>query len=203
MNDKAEFSECRELLGIPARVLGRRENNGRLALDTDQPGQQAFQAILWDCFFSRDLEHPWDRHGGRSFRDLILHFSYIAPQSHRLLIATNTAGRVASYLLPYTRTFPDGSYEHYGIPGLRVEQVRKRTLVLRHLPTGGLLALQDNSFSMTARTMRYLLNDEVEVRRGDETDTRRPVWRQKGLTTEEEVPKTTGLRHRAQHFAAR
>ncbi|MDF2260064.1 hypothetical protein [Streptantibioticus ferralitis] len=82
------------------RPLSRSQRHGRLALDTDQPGQRTFQAMLWDCFSSRDLQHPWDRDGGRSFRDLILYFPYIALWADGLFISTNTSGRVSSYLLP-------------------------------------------------------------------------------------------------------
>lgn len=71
--------ECHDLTGVPLRVLSGYLRRGRPALDTDDPGQQAFQAMLFDCLFSRDGEHPWDRHGGRTFPELPLYFSWIAP----------------------------------------------------------------------------------------------------------------------------
>lgn len=186
--DRAAFRRCRELLGVPDNYLRRVQRQGRLQLDVGSSGQRAFQALLFDCLFSRGLEHPWDRNGGRTFPDLFLYFCWVAPQPDRLLVNTNTAARVASYLLPYSRTFSDGSFEHSGIVGLRVEKVLPRSFLLRHLPTGGLLELQDSSPRARARVMRLSLEYETGVSREDDVvGTHRAVWREDGLTAEEEA----------------
>ncbi|MFD9411656.1 hypothetical protein ACFWBN_32205 [Streptomyces sp. NPDC059989] len=75
--DKAGLAMCRETLSIPANYLRRmRQPNGRLILDTAEPGQQRLQALLFACFFSRGAEHPFDLAGSRTFPDLL---SYLGP----------------------------------------------------------------------------------------------------------------------------
>lgn len=171
--DKASIRTGWEALGLPSSVFRRMCHQGEIALDNSSPSQQRFQALLFDCLCSSGREHPWDRMTGRSFRDLLCYFSWVAPQPDRLLIRTNTADRIASYLLPYTRVFSDGSHEHSGIPGMRVENFSARTIHLRHLPTGGALDLQDRTRSRDSRDMREGLRWELHVRAKSESEDRR------------------------------
>ncbi|MFE3288852.1 hypothetical protein ACFXJJ_37910, partial [Streptomyces sp. NPDC059233] len=108
--DKADLAMCREVLNIPDNYLRRmRQSNGRLTLDTTEPGQQRLQALLFDCFFSRGGEHRFDLASGRTFPDLLAYLGWVAPQADRIIFQANTAARVTSYLVPYVRTFADQS----------------------------------------------------------------------------------------------
>lgn len=188
--DKANLALCRETLHIPANYLREmRQPNGRIVLDTADPCQQQLQALLFDCFFSRGGEHPFDLAGGRTFPELILYLGWIAPQPDRIILQVTTAARVTSYLVPYVRTFNDGSYEVSGIPGLRLERITRKSLLLRHLPTGGRIEVRETIGEVALRDMQMLLQDEVRVSRGDEEveDRRRPVWTQDRLTAGEEA----------------
>lgn len=97
-------------MDLRPRPAGHPNPSGRILLDTPDPGQQAFQALLFDCFFSRVSEHPSDRSTGRSFSfaDLLTYFSSLSPRHDRLIIRTNTAARVARHLMPAIRTWADG-----------------------------------------------------------------------------------------------
>ncbi|MYT38432.1 hypothetical protein GTY66_20580 [Streptomyces sp. SID8356] len=187
-HDKAAFEACRRFLNLPKQVLRRCCTEGKIALDAPGGGQQQFQALLFDCFFSSDEDHPWDRMIGRTFRQLICYFSWVAPQPDRLLIRTNTADRIASYLLPHTRVFADGSHEHSGIAGLRVDGFGSDTIHLCHVPTGGRLDLQNTGHSASARSMRYSFQGELEFRLKSEADDGRdPVHANSSLTAAEEA----------------
>ncbi|MFF3214272.1 hypothetical protein ACFYYB_26825 [Streptomyces sp. NPDC002886] len=188
--DKAALALCRQTLSIPDNYLRRmRQPNGRITLDTPDPQQQRLQALLFDCFFSRGLEHPFDLNGGRSFPDLLAYLSWVAPQNDRLVLQATTAARVTSYLVPYVRTFTDGSCEVSGIPGLRLERITRKALVLRHMPTGGRLEIREQIGEVALRDMQALLEDEVRVSRQDENrqDRRQPAWTQEQLTQGEQA----------------
>ncbi|UQW99173.1 hypothetical protein [Streptomyces sp. RerS4] len=186
--DKADLAMCREKLGIPANYLRRmRQPNGRISLDTEAQGQQQLQALLFDCFFSRGAEHPFDLAGGRTFPDLLSYLGWVAPQADRIILQVTTAARVTSYLVPYVRTFSDNSHEVSGIPGLRLERLTRKALLLRHLPTEGRIEVREKIGEVSLQDMQNLLEEEVRASRFDnETkDRRRPAWTQDHLTTGE------------------
>jgi hypothetical protein len=188
-HDKRVFETCVELLSGPPTLHASACVNGRRIIDTPNRGQQAFQAVLADCLFSRHRSHPWDQMKGRSFSDLICYFGWVCPLPDRLVICTNTPARIANYLLPYTNVFGPDSFEHSGIPGLRVAACRRRAIDLVHLPTGGRLELLDSRRSLhsTAKDMRRTLCLELEMHRDwrEEEAGRSPVWRSDELTREE------------------
>ncbi|MGW5851042.1 hypothetical protein ACWFQ8_24370 [Streptomyces sp. NPDC055254] len=183
--DKAYLAMCREELRIPDNYLRRmRQRNGLIRLDTEEPGQQQLQGLLFDCFFSRGAEHPFDLAGCRTFPDLLAYVGWIAPQPDRFVLQVTTAARVASYLLPYVRTFTDQSYEVSGIPGLRLERITRRALLLRHLPTGGLIEVRENVCEGSLQDMRNSVEEEVRSSRfaSEAKDGRTPAWREEDLT---------------------
>ncbi len=146
VRDKAHRAASRHLLGLSHNDLHPvLDRGGRIVLDTADQGQQAFQAMLHTCLFSRDREHPLDRMEGRSFPDLLLYFGGLSSRPDRLVLRLSCAARIARFLLPTQRTNDDGTIELTGLPGLRLESVGKRCLVLRHLPTGSCLELLDTS----------------------------------------------------------
>lgn len=177
-HDKANLARCRDLLRIPDNYLRRLRRGGRIVLDTEHLGQQRLQALLFNCFFSRGAEHPFDLAGGRTFPELLLYLGWVAPQPDRIILRVSTAGRVTSYLLPYARTFANGSHEVSGIPGLRLERITRKALLLHHLPTGGRIEVREDIGEVALRDMEMLLEDEIRVSRQDEEteDRRRPVW---------------------------
>ncbi|WP_157882489.1 hypothetical protein [Streptomyces silvensis] len=183
--DKARRAACRELLSLSHDELRSvLAPSGRIVLDTPDPGQQALQALLFDCFFSPDREHPFDRSPGRSFTDLLTYFSSVIPCPDRLIIVTNTAARIARYLVPGIRTWTDGSLSHSGVPGLRLQTVGQRSLLLRHLPTGGRLELRDKDPELDLTDLDRLMDDErsaIEQHRSPATRWR-PVWREDRFT---------------------
>ncbi|WP_282797356.1 hypothetical protein [Streptomyces sp. CC224B] len=187
-NDKTRLAACRELLDLPDRDLRSiRRPSGRLVLDLAHPGQQAFQALLFACFFSPVREHPFDRTLGRSFADLERYFTSVSPRDDRLIIRTNTAARVAMHLMPTVREFTDGTIELAGLPGVRLASMSKRRLILQHLPTGGRLELLDNSRNLNINDVHLLMRDAPQ-----KTDDHQPatwshrlVWREHGLTPSE------------------
>lgn len=187
--DKRVFEECVKWLSGPPSLHATACVNGRRILDTTEPGQQLFQALLADCLFSRHRSHPWDQMKGRSFSELLSYFGWVCPLPDRLVICTNTPARIANYLLPYTNVFGPGSFEHSGIPGLRVVACRRRAIDLVHLPTGGRLELLDpqKNRHSTPRDMRRTLRLELEMHRDwrEEEVGRSPVWRSEELTREE------------------
>ncbi|MFE7528499.1 hypothetical protein ACFU7Y_22660, partial [Kitasatospora sp. NPDC057542] len=165
----------------PLDVLRAVTTHGRVELDTADPGQATFQALLWDLLFSRGRDHPWNHRGDRSFPDLALYISWVAAQPRGLGMLVSVAPRVANYLLPRTQTFPDGV--HFGIPGLRIEQVTGRSLHLLHLPTRGRLEIRDTSPG-TSRSMRSRLRWETDV---DEEAGSLAFWQKAGITPAEEA----------------
>ncbi|GGO58847.1 hypothetical protein [Streptomyces lasiicapitis] len=186
--DKMRLATCRELLNLPDRDLRViRRPSGRIVLDIAHAGQQAFQAMLFDCFFSPVREHPFDRSRGRSFADLETYFNSVSPRTDRLVIRTNTAARVALYLLPTVREFADGTIELAGLPGVRLADLGKRRLLLHHLPTGGQVELLDTRSGLDVNDVDLLMGD-----RAIDTDDHQPaiwihrlVWRERGLTPSE------------------
>ncbi|MFC7908666.1 hypothetical protein [Streptomyces nigra] len=91
---------------------------------------------------------PFYRMEGRSFPDLLLYFGGLSPRPDRLVLQLSCAARIARFLLPTQRTDNDGTIELTGLPGLRLESVGKRSLVLRHLPTGACFELRDTSHQL-------------------------------------------------------
>ncbi|MCY0947597.1 hypothetical protein [Streptomyces antarcticus] len=85
----------------------------------------------------------------------------------------------------YVRTFPDASSEVSGIPGLRLERVTRKALLLHHLPTGGCIEVRESIGEVSLRDMQDLLEEETRrpshlAKQGD--DRRKPAWTQAGLT---------------------
>ncbi|MET9059830.1 hypothetical protein ABZX99_18640 [Streptomyces antibioticus] len=163
-SDKARRAQCRRLLNLSAHdlkpLLG---SAGRLRLDTPHPSQQVFQAMLQLCLFSRHREHPFDRMGGRTFPELLSYYSVVLPRPDRLVLRMSCAARVARYLLPTLTTSSDKAAELTGLPGLRLEGVGRRSLLMRHLPTGGLLEFQDSRTQLGGSDMRLI--DEIDQER--------------------------------------
>jgi hypothetical protein len=183
--DKARFQQRVDLLGGPKYLHLVNRVNGRRLLDTPHLGQQELQALLFTCLNSPSREHPWDLMPGRSFRELVDYFGWPSPHPDRLIIMTNTAARIAKSLLPGSRLFVDGSAEHSGVPGLRVEGCAARTIRLVHLPTGGLLELVD-SRSHSAATIARDLDAELGYRADAEhSEGRNPMWEHSGVTPAE------------------
>ncbi|MFI5705175.1 hypothetical protein ACIA78_34695 [Streptomyces xanthochromogenes] len=160
--DKARRAQCRELLDLSAHDLAPLlDPAGRLHLDTPDPAQQLFQAMLQLCLFSRKREHPFDRMGGRAFPDLLWYYGRVLPHPDRLVLRLTCAARVARYLLPTLTTPSNRPAELTGIPGLRLEEITRRSLMLRHLPTGGLLELRDQSQQLDWCDLQILSEHEA------------------------------------------
>ncbi|MFI6098155.1 hypothetical protein ACIA8G_21555 [Lentzea sp. NPDC051213] len=77
--DKLHFAHCVDLLGGPQHLHAANRVNGRRVLDTVQPGQQCFQALLFGCFNSAHRQHPWDSPSGRSMHELHSYLGWISP----------------------------------------------------------------------------------------------------------------------------
>ncbi|MFJ6101900.1 hypothetical protein ACIQHY_12980 [Streptomyces sp. NPDC092359] len=161
-NDKARRAQCRELLNLRTHdVKHLLDSTGRISLDTLTPSQQIFQAMLQLCFFSSHREHPFDRMGGRTFPELLSYYCAALPRPDRLILRMSCAARVARYLLPTLTTASDKPAELTGIPGLRLEGIAGRSLVMRHLPTGGLLEFQDSRAKLDKWDLQQL--EEIEL----------------------------------------
>jgi hypothetical protein len=145
VNDAFRMSECARLLGGPARLEHVARVNGRRIIDTADPGQQEFQALLLWCLLSPARSLPWDIGVGRSFPDMQLYYSWVSPQHDHLATGWSVAARVASYLLPIIQPAEDGGLRLSGIPGLRFTDAGKGHIRLTHLPTNGVLDLHDYS----------------------------------------------------------
>ncbi|WP_199546299.1 hypothetical protein [Streptomyces sp. N35] len=157
VRDKDRRSACRKLLGLTHQDLTAvLDQTGRINLDTPHEGQQAFQAMLHTCLFSRHREHPIDRMEGRSFPELLLYFDGLLPRRDRLVLRLSCAARIARFLLPTQRTDVDGQVELTGLPGLRLESISTRSLVLRHVPTGSCLELLDRDRQLGAWDLHLL-----------------------------------------------
>ncbi|WP_189273748.1 hypothetical protein [Kitasatospora griseola] len=182
VTDRARLKQYQDLLSVPQDVLRAAALNGRIKLDTEDIGQENFQALLWDLLFSSSHSHPWDHRGGRSFRGLAGYVEWIMPAPHQLTIQASVAPRVANYLLPKTVTYTDGSHVHFGIPGLRIERVTARAVHLLHLPTQGRLELREYHRG-SLRTMRSRLRWETG---SSETSENLAFWYTAGITAAEE-----------------
>jgi hypothetical protein len=108
VNDTFWMSECARLLGGPARLEHAARVNGRRIIDTADPGQQEFQALLLWCLLSPARSLPWDLGAGRSFPDMQLYYSWASPQPGHLAMGWSAAARVASYLLPIMQPAENG-----------------------------------------------------------------------------------------------
>ncbi|MER5356992.1 hypothetical protein [Streptomyces sp. NPDC002785] len=156
-SDKARRAQCRHLLDLSAHdLMPLLDPAGRIHLDTPDPSQQIFQAMLQLCLFSRHREHPFDRMGGRTFPELLLYYSVVLPRPDRLVLRLSCAARVARYLLPTLTTASDKPAELTGLPGLRLEEVGRRSLLMRHLTTGGRLEFQDSRQQLGGWDMQLL-----------------------------------------------
>ncbi len=188
VNDKHAFNDTVKLLGGPCPLHYSARVSGRRVIDTPQVGQKHFQGILAHCLFSERRTTPWDVMAGRSFHDLRSYFNSISPQLDSLMIETNTAMRVASYLLPYTRSYSRSLHECSGIPGLRVDGYGKGMIRLRHLPTNGILELRD-SRSYTKQLAVSVFQREVAWNRELDvcSSLRVPAWEKDSLDIAEEA----------------
>ncbi|MFF4989721.1 hypothetical protein ACFY19_21195 [Streptosporangium saharense] len=176
-NDKHVFDEVAEILGGPRPLHHSARVNGKRVIDTPNPGQREFQSLLARCLFSKSRTTPWDLMVGRSFYELRSYFSLVSPQLDSLVIVTNTATRIASYLLPYTRSHSQNFHECAGIPGLRVDGYGRGMIRLKHLPTNGVLELRDtNDYpkSCGAQWTREVF--EGEIGRNRDSDCRSASW---------------------------
>lgn len=160
-NDKARRAQCRRLLDLSTHDLKPLlDPAGRLHLDTPDPSQQIFQAMLQLCLFSRHREHPFDRMTGRTFPELLSYYSVVLPRPDRLVLRLSCAARVARYLLPTLPAASDKPAALTGLPGLRLEKVGRRSLLMRHLPTGGRLEFQDTMGQLGGWDMQLLAETE-------------------------------------------
>ena len=187
-HDAARLRACSKLLSIPLRAMPR-TSSGLPHVDTTDPAQQRFQALLVSCLMStQDQRHPLEHPSKPAFASIGCYLNWIAVRPDRLEIHTNTACRVASRMLPQLHNGTRVS----GIPGLRIIDFNGVRLQLQHLPTGARLDLVDSKEDGTRRDMKHLLGQETSwhVRKGAE-----PLWSQTGVTTEETA--------HAHHWAAR
>jgi hypothetical protein len=144
-NDKKKFAYLTDFLGGPVEKVAPLMVNGRSLIDPESPGQRQFQALLFRLLNTPSESQPWLLKDRRSSKELTSYFYWVRPLPDRLSIVTNAPCRIAFYLLPFVKDYPDGSYEIIGIPGLRLTACGNDRVVLTHLPTGGVLELVDSS----------------------------------------------------------
>jgi hypothetical protein len=94
---------------------------------------------------------------------------------------------VASYLLPTVRSGHELQHPECriaGIPGLRLENLTKRTIRLSHLPTGGVVELSDPHPAESAAGRDRDLRNEIRDNRAEKGVA---LYRRASLTAEEEA----------------
>lgn len=143
-NDKKKIAYLTDFLGGPIGNVAPHVVNGRSLIDPSTPGQRYFQALLFRLLNTPPESQPWLLKDRRSAKALTSYFYWVRPLPDRLEIVTNAPSRIAFYLLPFVKDYPDGSYEIIGIPGLRLADCGNDRVVLSHLPTGGVLELIDS-----------------------------------------------------------
>ncbi|MFE3187274.1 hypothetical protein ACFXKR_41580 [Streptomyces violascens] len=114
-----------------------------------------------------------------------MYFASLTPLRDRLVIRSSTAARVARFLVPAIQEFADGTIEHAGLPGLRLEALGRRTVLLHHLPTDGRLELRDSHGGLDSTDVHDLMDMSLDNERADGDPpawVRRPVWREAVLT---------------------
>jgi hypothetical protein len=187
VNDARRLRECASLLGAPPPVEVNARYSGRRPLDTTDPGQREFQALLLWCFLSPGRSLSWDTKAGRSLRDMSFYYSWVSPQRDRLVTGWTVADRVASYLLPAVTVTEEGSPGFSGIPGLRLASVTKAGVELVHLPTGGRLELRDDMRrDLQFRTSHF----DSEMRRTADAGrpgNEQPLWLAPTISDEEQA----------------
>jgi hypothetical protein len=182
VNDARRRQECARLLGAPLYAELKARAGGRRPVDTDDCGQQEFQALLLWCLLSPRRSLSWDTKTGRSFRDMRCYYSWVSPRRDRLVMGWSTAARVASYLLPRAENEHPG---FSGIPGLRLTSVTRDGIELVHLPTGGRLELHDDMRG-NPEFRTALFGAEVSGSAGRAGgDGGEPLWLAPSLTAEE------------------
>lgn len=203
VNDARRENECADMLGNPPPSLEQAGYvNGHRLLDTPNPGQREFQALLLWCLLSPRRSLPWDTKGGRAFQDIEYYYRWVSPQRELIAIGTTWAARVARILLPIStsvllpaptsarpasgrRLIRQASVSERrlsGIPGLRISNISKQAIHLVHLPTGGALDLYDPHPSPYASLKDSRLESEVGC-----FDS---LWANNPLTSEEEASLT-------------
>lgn len=184
VSDKAVLRTVGSELGIPARLLRRQAGDKRLDLDVQSRGQREFNALLFRCLSTPRKLNPWDWAIGRSFLDLQSYISWAAAVTDRYIISAAAPGRVAAYLLPFTRGGEDTEHCIAGIPGLRLLSATDGTVLLEHLPTGGKLEIVDSPPAATRRS-RIADRLEFEVRAVREGGEGQALFRRSGMTESE------------------
>lgn len=179
VNDARRLGECARLLGAPLSAELAARKDGRRPLDTADPGQREFQALLLWCLLSPDRSLSWDTKTGRSLRDMQCYYNWVSPRQDRLVTGWTVAERVASYLLPWAQ---DGDPGFSGVPGLRLHGVTSLGIELVHLPTGGMLELRDSTRE-DADGRAGALRFET----GDTAGTGQPLWLSPALSAGEET----------------
>ncbi|MFD5627128.1 hypothetical protein [Streptomyces sp. NPDC127072] len=158
-NDRALRKVLENYLYVDQRAI-ERDDVGRPVLDSAEPRQQVFQAMLATCLMSNSsARHPFDSLPGVCLSGVCSYANAIVSRPAQLDVHTNTACRIASKLMPLLH----GEGQVSGIPGLRLEDLNKRRLRFVHLPTGGRLDLIDSHASKgrTRRDFRQRLRGET------------------------------------------
>lgn len=184
VNDKNQYAECVRLLRGPVGLERAARVNGRRIIDTSDPGQQEFQALLLWALLSPSRSIRWDSRIGRSFREMFLYFNWASPQPRHMAMGWTVAARIASYLLPEVERDHEGIVRFCGIPGLRFTKTSARSIRLTHIPTSGIIDLSESN-RQTARFMEEHLRSEVECAHSPASDD--VTWTAHRLTEAEEI----------------
>lgn len=182
VNDARARAECARLLGGPARLERAARAGSCRVIDTRNPAQQEFQALLLRSLLSPRRSLRWDTGKGRAFRDLQGYYSWVSPQPGYLAMGWTVAARVARYLLPDLRSDDDGQPRCSGIPGLRLAGIARGSIQLTHLPTCGALELHEASRfrpAIMAGSLRLETCHSPEDQRGYEASER--LWQRPEL----------------------
>lgn len=194
VSDKRALRTVAKELGVPLCLLRRQAGNRRLDLDAQADGQREFNGLMFRCFSTSRIDHPWDWATGRSFIDLQGYMSWATACGDQFVIMANAHERVAAYLLPFTRKDRTPRDRIAGIPGLRLVRVTTDTLLFQHLPTGGKLVVKGSVPSGMSRTqMMDGLVKEVEAVR--DVPGNEPLFRNPEMTTDETHAYTTFHSH--------
>lgn len=179
VNDRRDFAQCTGLLGGPRHLHYAARVNGRRTVDTQEAGQQEFQALLLWCLLSPERTIGWDASVGRCFRDMHSYYSWASPQPACLATGWSVAARVSRYLLPIVESHGSGPRPFSGIPGLRFAGTGNKRITLKHLPTGGVLDLYDAG-RCDANMMKDMLLVETRPSRSEQKS---PLWLESQMTS--------------------
>jgi hypothetical protein len=144
VSDKKALRLAATELGTPIRMLRLQAGHRHLDLDAQPQDQREFQGLVLRCLSTPRMINPWDWSLGRSFYQLQSYTSWAAATADTFIISANTPQRVTAYLLPFTRETGDPRNRIAGIPGLRLLSITAGMILMRHLPTGGKLAIHNS-----------------------------------------------------------